>query len=173
VEIEVIVREEHVAQALEIGGLVALQPEDLGGGEAGQELEAGLLDHVLVAAEFLGEQLALFDGAGIAPELGGADDEAFFVEGHEAVLLAGDADAADAAGIDEGDDLLDDGVHGVGPVLRVLLHVADGQAADELVRGACLRDDFLLLKVEDDGLGALGAGIDADIEGHVNGWSKR
>ncbi len=48
----------------------------------------------------------------------------------------------------------------------MLLHVPGGQAGDERVRRARLGDDFLRREVEDDRLGGLGAGINADVEGH-------
>jgi len=46
----------------------------------------------------------------------------------------------------------------------VLLHVTDGQPADQRVRGTGLRDDFARLEIEDDGFDTLRAGIDADEE---------
>ena len=60
-----------------------------------------------------------------------------------------------------------------GPVLRVLLHVADGEAGDERVGRAGLGDDLAGVEVEDDRLDGLGAGINADEEGHGKELRKR
>ena len=81
------------------------------------------------------------------------------VEWDEAVLLAGDADAADVGGggTEAGDDLGDHAVERRGPVGGVLLQVPDGQPLDERVGRAGVGDDAAGLQVEDDGLGALGA----------------
>ena len=85
------------------------------------------------------------------------------------MLLTGDADAAHARSIDLCGDLEDHAVERGGPLLRVLLHVAGGQAGDERVRGACFRNDRLGVEVEDDRLGALRTAVDADEERHDEG----
>jgi hypothetical protein len=160
------VREEHGGEPAEVGRLVALEPEDLGRGVARQEGQARGPDDGGRSAQGAGEEVALLGRRGVAPELGGPDDLAVAVERHEAVLLAGDADAADAPAVDLGDDRPQHQVEGADPVARMLLHVADGQAGDEPVRRGGRGQDAALVEVEGDGLGALGAGIDAEVDGH-------
>ena len=76
------------------------------------------------------DEVALGDGGGVAPELGGADDLAVAVEGDEAVLLAADADAGDlpAALAELGDEFLHGFVDGGGPGGGILLEMAGRQA---------------------------------------------
>ena len=96
--------------------------------------------------EFLHDRLALGHRGGVAPELGGADDIAVFVERHEAVLLAGDADAGDGRAVDFLEDGEDDLVERFDPGGRVLLHVPDRAGSDPLGR-ARLGDDLAGLEV--------------------------
>jgi len=60
----------------------------------------------------------------------------FLVERHETVLLAGDADASHPCAIDFRRDLADHGVERRRPIARVLFHVTNRQAGNELVRRA-------------------------------------
>ncbi len=82
------------------------------------------------------------------------------------MLLSGDAYAADAAEIDAARQSLQHGVECRGPVPRMLLGMADRKSGDQRVGGAGLGDHLAGIEVEHDRLGALGAGIDADEEGH-------
>ncbi len=168
-EIQVVVRQQHVAQAAVVRGLVAFQPENFRRRETREKREACFADRGFFAAELLRKDRALGGGARVAPQFRRTDYVALFVERNEAVLLTGDADAAHARAINLRGDLEDDAVERRGPFLRVLLHVAGGQAGDERVRRARLGDDRLGVEVEDDRLGALRTAVDADEEGHGGG----
>ncbi len=140
-------RQQHVAQAPVILRLMALEPEDFRRGESGQEQQAGLADGGLRAAEFFRKQGALGDRAGVAPQFGRANHLPCPIERHKAVLLARHADAAHPGTIHPGQNLENHGVEGRRPVLGVLFQVPDGQAVNQPVRRAGLRDHPLLLKV--------------------------
>ena len=112
----------------------------------------------------IADKVAFLGRGGVAPELGGADDVAFVVERDEAVLLAGDADAADLAAsrAEFFQDLRDGGVDGLGPGGGILLEVAGRQAGQNLVGLRGGGDDAAGIGVERDGFGALRAAIDAE-----------
>ena len=165
-KIQVIVRQEHVPEPGIVRRLVAFQPEYLGRSKPGKDEVAGLADRGLRSAEFLGEDRALRRRAGIAPEFRGADHIAVEIERHEAVLLPRHADAAHPLAVDLGGHFAEHEVQGRRPLVRVLLHVPDRQTLDQFVRGPRLRDDMAGREVEDDRFDALGAGINADVEGH-------
>ena len=134
VKIEVVVRKEDGREPGEILRLVPFQPEDFRRGEAGEHVHADFFNHGLGAAEVGADSVAFSGGGGVAPELGGADDLAF-VERDEAVLLAGDADAADLArrAAQRFEDLLDGGVDGLRPGGGILLEMARRQAGQDFV----------------------------------------
>ena len=165
-EIEKIMRQQHVTQAFEIRGLVTFQPENFRRSETGQDQVARLANRRLRAAKFLRDERALGGCAGVAPELRRTNHFSGGVERHEAVLLPRNTDAAHARAINLRGDFEDDGVQRVGPLLRLLLHVADGQSVDQRMRSTRLGDHLAGVEIEDDGLDALRAGIDADKKRH-------
>ena len=91
----VIVRQQDRGQAGEVLRLLAFEPQDFGGGEAGQHGVANLLRWRADAAQLVHDLVALRGGGGVAPQFGGPDDVALLVQGNEAVLLAADADGGD------------------------------------------------------------------------------
>ena len=88
------------------------------------------------------------------------------IQRHEAVLLAADANPADATALDFLRNLENHCIHGRSPLLRMLLHMSDGKAWDQRVRSPRLRDDLASVEVEDDRFDTLRSGINADEEGH-------
>ncbi len=82
--------------------LVVADPQQFGQGEVGERGIGGELDELLAAdvaaAELIREPLALRLGADVAPDEGGAQDLAVFVEHDGAVHLAGEADGVDGCG---------------------------------------------------------------------------
>ena len=102
-------------------------------------------------------------GFGVAPQLGRAQHFTLFVQQHQAMLLAGYADAEDVLAVHPG--LLQGAVGGFGegvqPFLGVLFTPAVG-AADQGVRGGAQAQHLAAGGVEDDGLGALGAAVDSE-----------
>ncbi len=163
-EVEVVVGEEDGGEALEVGGFVAFEPEDFGGGEAWEDGEALGFDGGFLAAEFAHDFLAFGGGGGIAPEFGGADDVPLGVEGDEAVLLAADADGFDFGGLGlSGAEGGADGFGGgVAPGMGVLFFGAWGEVGEEVVADGSGAFDFAGEGVDDEGFGGLGAAIDAD-----------
>jgi hypothetical protein len=131
----------------------------------------------------LGELASLGGGGGIAPELGRADGLAIFVEDDGAVLLAGDANTPDGARVELGADLGGDRGHGVEPGLWMLFEMTPGQARDDVVARAGACEDPLCGGVDDQGLAALSADIEAEIKARhdqrapsrcsKSSWSKR
>ena len=165
--VEVVVGQEDGGEAGEVFRLVAFEPENLGGGEAGGDGVADGFDGGLESAEVAGDLLALRNGGGVAPEFGGADDLALFVEGDEAVLLAADPDGLDfgggGAGVAEG---LADGLGGgVAPGVGMLLLGAGGEVGEEIVGGGGAGENLAIAGVHDENLGGLGAAVDAENEG--------
>jgi hypothetical protein len=157
VKIEVIVRQQDMAQPPVVLRFMTLEPENLRRREAGQKEQSDPANDSPGAAEFFREQCALGHRARVAPELGRADHLPLLVERHKTVLLARDADAADPGAVDPGGDLEDHRVERRGPVPGVLFHVADRQTVDEPVRRAGFRDHLFLREVQHDRLGALRA----------------
>ena len=159
-------RQQHGGEAGEILGLVVLEPENLRDGEAGENGVAHGLTRALEAAELRGKFLALGDGGGVAPELGGADDFAGLVQRHKAMLLAADADGLHLGG--GGLRGLERGLDGFGsrvaPGVRVLLLRAGREVREEVVSGGRAAEDLARLGVHDEGFGGLRAGINADEE---------
>ena len=116
-------------------------------------------------AEPGGDFIAFGDGRGVAPEFGRADNVAVFVQGHEAMLLAADADGFDLArptalACFEG---APDGAcrrrrarcAGVVPWRRVA-----SPAAGHSSRLA-VASDFAVARIDDQGFGGLRAAIDS------------
>ena len=138
VEIEVIVRQEHVAQPAEVGRLATPQPEDLGRGESGQKKATRRPQCAPRPTQPARQYCTLLRRAGVAPELGRTDDGALRIQRDKTVLLAGDPDAPDPSAFDPGERRLDGAVHRPDPILRMLLQMPDGQSGYQPVRGAPL-----------------------------------
>ena len=81
------------------------------------------------------------------------------------MLLAGYADAEDVLAVHAGllQGAVGGGGEGVQPFLGVLFTTAIG-AADQAVRGGAQAQHLAAGRIEDDGFGALGAAIDAEVE---------
>ena len=141
-----------------------LEPKNFTGGEAGEHRVAEFLERALEAAELGHNLVALGGGGGVAPQLGRADDGAFFVERHEAVLLAADTNRAHLAG--GGPGLFQRGADArlgsVDPVGGVLLLRAGGEPANQAVSLRAFAEDFAVVCVHHQRLGGLRAAIDAD-----------
>ncbi len=73
-EIQVVVREQDVADAGEVFGFVIFQPEELRDRVAGERDDAEAFEAGLRAAEHFDELGVFGGGFGVVPELGGADD---------------------------------------------------------------------------------------------------
>ena len=89
---------------------------------------------------------------------------AFFVERHEAVLLAADTDRTHLAGVGPGlfQRRADARLGGVDPVGGVLLLRTGGEAADQAVSLRAFAEDFAVVCVHHQRLGGLRAAVDAD-----------
>ncbi|MNY13962.1 hypothetical protein D3C86_1471230 [compost metagenome] len=112
----------------------------------------------------MGQQSVILRGGfGVAPEFSRTQHLALIVEQHQAVLLAGHANAEDRLAIDPGREQRAAGGRGEGfqPLMGVLFATAIGRA-DQAVAGGSLAEHFTTDCVEDDGLGALGAAVDAE-----------
>ena len=148
-------REEDGGELREVFRLVIFEPENLRDGEAGENRVAHGLARTFEAAELGGEFLALGDGGGIAPELGGADDFTGLVERHKTVLLPADADGDDFAGLGLG--LLERALDGlrrrVAPRVRVLLLCPGREVGEEVVTGGRAAEHLAGLGVHDEGFG--------------------
>ena len=92
---DVILGQEDLADPVPVRGLVLADPEELGGGEAGQGGVGDHPDQGLAAAGPLLDLGALGGGPLVVPEQGGADHLAVGVEEDRAVHLAAQADARD------------------------------------------------------------------------------
>ncbi|MNP30619.1 hypothetical protein D3C76_1236980 [compost metagenome] len=114
----------------------------------------------------MGQQSVILRGGfGVAPEFRRAQHLALIVEQHQAVLLAGHANAENRLAIDLGREqgAAGGGGEGFQPLLGVLF-AATIRAADQVVAGGSLAEHFTTGRVEDDGFGALGAAVDAEEE---------
>ncbi|MNH35253.1 hypothetical protein D3C79_959240 [compost metagenome] len=85
------------------------------------------------------------------------------VEQDQAMLLGRNAKAEDVLAVDVRRQQRTTGGEGecTQPLRGVLFPAAVG-AADELVRGGTLAQHLAAVRIEDDGLGALGAAVDAE-----------
>ncbi len=163
-EVDVVVRQQDGLGFGKVLRLLLLHPHDLGDGVAGQHGIAGEVNDAGLTAEFVGDLRTLCLGGGIAPQLGRADDLVLGIEGDEAVLLTADADAADVffLGADLLEALFDAGLHRLQPDLGILFQVPRRQAWDEAVVLAAAGQDLAAVEVQNDGLSALGAAVDAE-----------
>ena len=82
------------------------------------------------------------------------------------MLLSGNADGADPAAINFSGDGGDDRIERGRPFFRLLLQVASRQTSQQSVRRPGFGNDAAQLEIQDDGLGALGAAIDAEVKAH-------
>jgi hypothetical protein len=114
------------------------QPENFRSGEAGQDSVAERLDGFLRTAERFGDLFAFGGRGSVAPEFGGADDFAGFVERDETVLLAADADGFDLGGDGFGltQCLPDGGGGGFAPGVRMLFLRAGREVGNQFVSSA-------------------------------------
>jgi hypothetical protein len=114
--------------------------------------------------------LALGGGALVAPEEGLADDVAVFVEEDGAVLLAGEAEAADVvgAGAGGGEDVADGGDGGAPPIGGVLLCPAGAGCVEGVFVGGA--GDDAAGFIYKDGLGSGGSDVNADGVGGPGGF---
>ena len=142
-------------------GLMVPDPEDLGGGKAGEGRVGGDLDQPL-GAHFLGDLLALGSGALIAPDDGTAQDFAFLIQHHQAVHLTGDAHALDIAAVHAAllDDGLDGAAGGVPPVSRLLLSPAVVLLIHGVFHGGA--GHHMTFPVEQYGFGTAGAQVNTN-----------
>ncbi|MNG01750.1 hypothetical protein D3C84_847430 [compost metagenome] len=114
----------------------------------------------------MGQQSVILRGGfGVAPEFSRTQHLALIVEQHQAVLLAGHANAEDRLAIGFGREqcAASGGGEGFQPLLGVLFAAAIG-AADQAVAGGSLTEHLTIGRVEDDGFGALGSAVDAEEE---------
>jgi hypothetical protein len=162
------VGEENGVEGAIVFGFVLFEPKDFGGGVAWEHGVTGQFDEACGATELGFELAALVKGGRIAPEFSGSDDLAFFVEGHEAMLLAADADGLDfvPAFAQFFEAFADGCIDGVDPDLRFLFHVSLGEVWNQGVSARSGGEDGAGLKVKGDGFCALSAGIDAECD-HV------
>ncbi len=87
--------QQHVPQARVVLRLVLLQPQNFRRGVTRQHQKAGLGQQGRLTPGAPGELGAFGGGRSVVPELDGSDCAALAVEGHKAVLLAGDPDRRD------------------------------------------------------------------------------
>ena len=153
-QVHPVVRQQDVREPREVLGLVALQPQDLRRGETGRDR----------AAERRGQLTCFGGGARVAPELGWAENAPIAVERDEAVLLTGDADARDAREVDVARERARARAHGVPPGVGVLLGGAGREVREEVVGARRARDDGARIDVDDEGLRALRADVEAEEE---------
>ena len=135
-EIQVVMRQEHGREPREVLRLVLLQPKNLRGGETWEHRDALLANGRLRPAELLHDLIALSGSRRIAPQLGRTDDFSVFVERHEPVLLAADADGlhltrAGLRRFQRGSDRL---AGRVAPRVRVLFLRARWEVGDQAKR---------------------------------------
>src|SRR5699024_9865455 len=154
--------EQHACGALGVLRLVIAHPAQLGGGEGGDHQAADLLDARLGPAHLLDQGLGLRGGAGVVPQQRVAHHLAVCVEQHHAVLLSADGHGLGALEQRPG-GLVDRGEPGTGIDLGAVR-----------VGGAALLEDLAGRGVDQERLGGLGGGIDAEHGGGhqviLRGW---
>jgi hypothetical protein len=160
-EVEVFVRQEDVADACEVFGLVILEPEELGDGVAGERNDPKALEVGLFAAEEFDELLVFGRGLGVVPELGGADDVVVLVEDDQAVLLAGDTERLHGFAGRLRESLANGRAEGIDPPLGLLL-AGTRLAFDERVESVAAAEGGSIF-VDQQGLGALCAAVNSEI----------
>ena len=159
-------RQQHLGKPREILRLMFLEPQNLGGGEAGEHGVAERLERFLCAAQFLRDFLALRGGGGVAPELGRANDFAVLVQRNEAVLLSTHANGLDVGGtgFSATQRLPHRRRRRVAPRMGVLFFRARREIGDEVIRLRTGTEHLAGARVDDEDFGRLGAAIDADDE---------
>ena len=122
---DIILGAENVADFGEDLRLMLLDPEDFGDGEVGQCRVAGELDEALIADLFR-QPVAFGLGARVAPDKGGAQNRAVFVEHDGAVHLSGKPNGRDGLlGLRCGGKGSANGfLRGTPPILGILLRPA-------------------------------------------------
>ena len=159
-------RQKNRGQSGKVLGLMPLEPEDLGGCETRQDGIADGLMGFLGPTQRGGDFGALRSCHGVAPQLGRADHPILRIERHESVLLAADTDGDDFRSLGLG--RLEGGLNGPGsgphPLGGVLLLGSGREPGQETVRGRALPQNAAGARVDNQCLGGLRAGIDADEE---------
>ena len=114
------------------------------------------------------QTLVLRGRLGVAPEFGRAQHRALFIEQHQAMLLAGHADAENLLAADARSRQRLSGrlLESLLPLLRLLLAAAIG-AALQRVAGAAGAEHLAAACVQHQRLGALGAAVDTEVHGSV------
>ena len=141
--------QEDRRHACEELGFVALAPEHLGRRVARRQCQLG----------GLGRRLC------VAPEFGRAQGARLAIEQDTAVLLAGDGQGTDGGAVHLFQDTRQNIQHRRRPGFRVLLRRSRREIRQQSVGLAGAGHDALLFKIPDQGLGALGAHIQADGKG--------
>ena len=90
---DIVPGEHYLVDLPEYLGLVILHPRKLGGGEVSGRVEQML--QAILRAQGLEGLLPVGNGAGVAPDDGGAEGFAVLVHAHQAVHLVGDTDGGD------------------------------------------------------------------------------
>ena len=157
---EVVLGQADLLGSREVLGLVLLDPEDLGGGEAGEGDIAREGGEGPEAVEVGG----LFGAPSVVPEDGGADDLVLLVQHDQAVHLARDTDALDLGltALGEGGEDLHGGLV---PVRRILLAPV-GIGSGNGVADAVLANDASL-SVGQNALTGGRAEIDSNVVVHI------
>jgi hypothetical protein len=149
------VRQQHLGHSAGVVGFVVAQPAQLGRGERGDHDAADRVRARLRAAELLDQVLGLGRGPGVVPQQRVAHRLPGLVQGDHAVLLPSDRDRVGA---------LDQPVGGhrqrVQPGARIHLGA-------RRVRSRALADHGAVVGVEEQRLGGLRRGVDAEDEGHA------
>ena len=143
-----------------------LQPKNLGSGEPRQNgIAEGLMS--FLGPTHRGRDLrALRSRHRVAPQLGRADHSVLRVERHKSVLLTADTDGDDfrCLGLGGFQGRLDGTGRGPYPLSRVLFLGSGREPRQEAVGGRALPQDAAGDRVDNQRLGGLRAGIDADEE---------
>src|SRR5262249_39070613 len=120
------------------------------------------------------DSLALLGGRYVAPELSGPDYPVGVVQDHQAMLLTAHSDCAHVvlAFAQLVKAALDSIVHGVRPCLWVLLQVAGRQPLDQAIGSLRGSEHFAGVNFHHDGLRALRAAVDTNVEHNLGAKTK-
>ena len=154
---QIVLGQQHRADPLPQLGLMALDPEQLGGGESDQGAIAGLLDD---AGELPVQGGAFRCAAPIVPQDGRAHHRARAIEQGGAVHLAADADALDGLGRPFPDHLAHRGHQALPPMLRILLAPQRLGCAERVGCGGA--GDDRPVAIDQHGLASRGSQVDAE-----------
>ncbi len=142
--VDVVLGQHHVGDVGVVLGLVVAHPQDLGRGEAGVGNVTGPL-HELLDADLFVEVAHLLGGATVVPQNGGTNDLVIYVQGHQAVHLAGNANARDLRSVLAGEKGRDAAAHGLPPVGGALLAPARTRELDVVGLAHDIQDVALLV----------------------------